>query len=111
MQRSKQQLYSITSSARPSKGRGIVRPSVLAVFRDLLDRQVSRFLSLKDAASVNANLTERVRKVRSVRHETPGENKLTVRVYGRHCVTGRQFDHQIMLGQKEILTAYHECAH
>jgi hypothetical protein len=33
MQRSKQQLYSITSSARPSNGRGIVRPSALAVLR------------------------------------------------------------------------------
>ena len=91
---------------------GLINPlGIERDFRDLQDRQVSRLLALKNAASVNANLTEGVRKVRPVRHETTGEDKLAVRVYGWHRVAVRQLHHQIMFGQKEIFTAYYKCAY
>ena len=49
--------------------------------------------------------------MRSVGHETPGEDEFAGRVYRWHCVAGRQLNHQVTLGQKEIFAGYHECAH
>src|SRR5262249_50204964 len=59
--------YSITSSARPSRSVGIVRPSDLAVLRlitssifvDLLHRQIGRAFTLENTADVDTGLPPR----------------------------------------------------
>ena len=74
MHRSKQHLYSISSSARPGRESGKVRPSIFAVFRlrtsstlvELLHGEVGRLGTLENLAGVDADQAQWFGKARTV---------------------------------------------
>jgi hypothetical protein len=76
-----------------------------------LNRKIGRLLPLENSACVYPEQTVRLREIDSVAHETAGDWKLAVRIYGWQRVVGRQLDKPITLGQKERFTADHKCAH
>ena len=87
--RSKQPLYSITSSARMSSIAGTSRPSAFAVFRlmtnskfrRLLDRQIGWLLALENTARHSAPRGER--HPRSWRRSSSGRHQKRIRALGR----------------------------
>src|SRR5215831_1260206 len=79
-------------------------------FRGLLNRKVSGFFALKNAAGIKADSAISTSHIASVAHETARRNELAVAIDGWDSVLSRQFDQPITLAQEEIFTAYHECA-
>src|SRR5437660_453652 len=59
-------------------------------FRDLLDREVGRFLALEDPAGVGADNTKVARKTASIAHQTAGRGELAILVDRGHRVAERQ---------------------
>ena len=60
-------IYSITSSARPIIGVGMLSPSAFAVLRLMISSTSSaRLLALENAASIDANLAEWFRRAAAV---------------------------------------------
>src|SRR5262249_25456939 len=111
-------LHSITSSARPSNGRGIVRPSAFAIFRltaisifvACSTGRSAAFSPLRMRPELKPTLRYAPAISLSVAHETARRNELAVPIDGWDSVLSRQFDQPITLAQEEILAAYHECA-
>ena len=89
--------YSNTSSARPISVLGMVRPSVLAVFRLMYSSTFvacctgrSAGFSPLNSAGIVAGQAVSVRKVRSVAQQTSGRSELTKLGNRWHGVTNRQ---------------------
>src|SRR5262249_47579006 len=64
----------------------------------LLNWKIGRLLPLDNPAGVYPEQTVRLREIGSVAHEPAGDRKLAVRIYGWHCMAGRQLDQPITLG-------------
>jgi hypothetical protein len=84
MHRSRQQVYSITSSAQCAmSGGGTVRPITLAVLRlrisstlvDLLDRQFGWLVALENTSGVDARQTARIRNTAAVANQAAGRHE------------------------------------
>ena len=90
-------LYSITSSARPTAKRdskaerlGGLEVEEQFDFRDLLDRQFARLCAFENPAGIDADLAICVRTTASVAHQTAGCGELAILEDCRHSVTERQ---------------------
>ena len=84
--------HSITSSARPSSGSGIVKFRTLAVFRlmknstlvDLLYGQVGRFVPVENTPSVGPCLAISINDAAAIAHETARGRKFA------YCIGGTE---------------------
>src|SRR5215831_8516993 len=65
----------------------------------LLDRKIGWLLPLENPGGGYPAQTIRLLEIGSVAHETAGDRKLSIRIYGWHCMAGRQLDEPITLGQ------------
>src|SRR5262249_16709757 len=77
----------------------------------VLNWKIGRLPPFENPAGVSPEQTVRLREIGSVAHEPAGDRKLAVRIYGWHCMAGRQLDQPITLGQKKYFTAYHKCTY
>src|SRR5262245_53555272 len=75
----------------------------------LLNWKISRLLPLENPRGVYPTQTVRLLEIGSVAHETAGDRKLSIRIYGWHCMARRQLDEPITLCQKKYFSAYHKC--
>jgi hypothetical protein len=81
MHRSKEQLYSITSSARSRNDSGIVRPSVLAVFRLITTYlvgcwgQIASLLAAKDTINIRRGAAVLFNAIRAVVNQPPARHE------------------------------------
>src|SRR5262249_54096 len=75
----------------------------------LLNRKIGRFLPLENSGGRYPAQTIRLLEIGSVAHETAGDRKLSIRIYGWHCMARRQFNEPITLGQKKYFSTYHKC--
>ena len=100
--RSKQHLYSITSSARASSVGGILEAEGLSclevdhkfVLGRRLHRQVGWLLALKNAIDVAGCAPELIDLIRSVGNKAAGSYKDTFEIDGGQPVLGRKLDDQ-----------------
>ena len=63
----------------------------------LLNWKIGWLFTLENSARINTGQAVTVQNVRSVAHKTASERKLAVRIYGWHCMAGRQRDEPITL--------------
>src|SRR5262245_17926868 len=73
--------------------------------------RLAGFSPLENPGGVYPAQTIRLLEIGSVAHETAGDRKLSIRIYGWHCVVGRQLDEPITLGQKKYFSAYYKCTY
>jgi hypothetical protein len=93
-----EQGYSMTSSARPDSGRGMVMPSVLAVLRLMYSStfvacctgRSAGFSPLRIRPSVETGQPIGIRDVDTVTHQAPGNDKLAGKGDRGQCVAERE---------------------
>src|SRR5262245_55940560 len=77
-------------------------------FRDLLNRQIGRFIALENTANVVPDHTIRLGKVTSVAHQTAGCSELSMLVDRRHSVADGQLAKFFAVTVEERSSANHE---
>ena len=109
--------HSMTSSARPSSGSGIVKPSVLAVFMLMISStftacctgKIGRLLALENPARVDADKTIHIDKVGAVTHQAAGRSGLAPWIARRNCMPCRQLDELFAVAGEEWVGRDDEC--
>src|SRR5262249_8357647 len=101
--------HSITWSARPRSGIGIVRPSVLAVLRLIANSKVGRLGAFEDFPRVDADLAICIHKTFVVAHQAAGRHEFAPSVDCRNAMACRQRHELTASAIEEVVGADEKC--
>ena len=76
-------------------------------FRDLLDRQIRRFLTLEYASGLDASLTVRFQKTAGVTHQPPFDSEVARLMDRRHHVPDSEGRELLTVRAEEGIGGYH----
>src|SRR5436190_1842807 len=116
--RSKRPLYSSTSSAAATNGRGTWRPSALAVLRLITSSnfagsctgQVARFLATQHAIDVSRGAAERLDRVSTIGHQAARFDEHSMGIERRNAVAHRESNDQFAVIFREGIARHEQGA-